>query len=144
MGTPDIPAAHALGQVDPALKLLKPRRLAGLIQGHDLAVQQDWRLESAAEGIEPPHKLRELRGLVISQARPDRYPSALVPRQHLHQRTNAVILWFIDELRVQERSLLQSGQHRTQILRVCMPAGEGLRLGRTPCCERCHESVFSR
>ena len=62
-------------QVDAALELLEPGRIARRVERHDLAVEDHWRASRrAAHCRSAVDDLGELAGLFVAQARPQRAP----------------------------------------------------------------------
>ncbi len=107
-------AADVVGarEVDPSLELLKPRRFAGRVERHQLAVEDDTGLDAAAELPQGPGDLRELGCLVVAKPRIQVDRALAAGRFELDDGTNAIVFRLVDEVLTLERHVLERGEHR--------------------------------
>ncbi len=85
---------HVLGrgQVNALLQVLEPQRITLRIERHDLAVEEHLGLAPPPPIFEGRRHLRELRGLVVAEARRDGHLDAARARCDRDQRADAVVL----------------------------------------------------
>src|SRR4029450_7576776 len=92
------------GQVDAALELLKSAWVALAVQRDDFTVDDERHFQALRPLLKGCDDLWKLRGLFISETRPE---APRASRFDLGDRSNAVVLGFVDQLRIVERGIDQ-------------------------------------
>ena len=99
-------------QVNPSLQLLESCRVTVAVERDDLAVEDEGHAKRARPLFQGARNLGKLRGFFVAEAGPEAHaPPAL---RHLDDRANAIVLGFVDELRIAERCVGERGEHGLQ------------------------------
>src|SRR5262245_5063088 len=109
-------------QMDAPLQLLESCRLAVLVERNELAVDHQWNAGRGAELFKCADHSWELRRLVVAETRPQSNEMFVFARLDLGDRSDAVVLRFIHERRVDEWRLGQRGEHRFERVGCRPPA----------------------
>src|SRR5438105_15263397 len=96
--------------MDPALQILKSGRFAFAIKRDDFSVKNERRGALARPFFERRDDLRKLIRLFIAEPRPEPRAPARASG-NLDDGSDAVVLWFVDQLRVVERRVGERRQH---------------------------------
>src|SRR5689334_6096374 len=101
-------------EMNPSLQPLKARRLTVLVQRDDLAVEQDRGLQLAREDAQRANDLGKLGGLVVAEPGGEAHATRAAARLHPGERSDAIVLRLVGETWVDQRRLVQRGQHRAR------------------------------
>ena len=92
--------------MDSSLQLLKAGRLSLGVERDDLAVEDERRSQRPPPLFQRRDDLRKLLRLLVAEPRPQTHRAA-----NLRDRANAVVLGFVDELRIVERRVGERREH---------------------------------
>jgi len=98
--------------VDAALQVLKPDGPLPLVERDDLAVEDNALFDLQGEAGQRFRDGGELRGLVVADARIQADLRHGPARADVRNRPDAVVLGFVDEVRLDERNFGGRRQHR--------------------------------
>src|SRR5262249_51796600 len=97
-------------QVDPALQILEPGRLAVVVERDDLAVEDQRLLAPARPVLQRRRDLGKLTRLLVAEARPQ--ADVIAFRRNFDDRADAVVLRLVDEVGIVERRVDERREHR--------------------------------
>ena len=113
VGPRDAPPSCRAGEVNAALQLLESGGFSGRVERDDLAVEDQRQVGAPLRPrLQRPHDLRKLPGLLVAETRPQTDHARSLD---LDDRSDAVVLRLVNQLRIDERYVGQRRQHGLQM-----------------------------